>query len=194
MGKDERVIHEGQVLMTVKVRRVVKTAEYENYEVVLDEVHLATEANSKNTRERLIDAMTDVIHEKVKAFEAKLRAEEEALMEERRRMWAKSIEPEPDDADHCEICKEEDHEGLPLDAEDKALRDKATEIAMHPPPEVPEGAKIVEVMASDGQGHKATVRPEGSYRGLELNPSKEPLDAPVKTDAENEDESKEGGQ
>ncbi len=78
MSKDDRLIHEGQVLMTVKVRRVVKTAEYENYEVVLDEVHLARETDIKNTRERLIEAMTETIHGKVKAFEAKLIEEKEA--------------------------------------------------------------------------------------------------------------------
>jgi hypothetical protein len=130
MGKDNGIIHEGQVLMSVKVRRVVKTAEYENYEVVLDETHLCNEANVKNTRDRFIDAMTETIHAKVKAFEAKLAEEYKAEMDAERTAWLKEVE-ENNKARAARIASE-----------------------LEPP------------------------RPE------------EPIDAPVKTDAQNEAEAK----
>jgi len=188
MSKDDRVIHEGQVLLTVKVRRVVKTAEYENYEVVLDEVHLARETDIKNTRERLIDAMTETIHGRVKAFEERLVKEyKEKLAAERAEQSTRRLKtglcpecgcnfpmnelvggvvgPRPITSP-CGNCgwvpppelfmpeepePEEDMEGFPLDAEDIALRDKATEHAMHP-------------------------KPDGGFKGLELDPKTESPD------------------
>jgi hypothetical protein len=88
---------------------VVKTAEYENYEVVLDEVHLARESDIKNTRERLIDAMTETIHGKVKAYLVELWREAEAAMAEQEAKWqaerearAKAEEPEVVDREGVE--------------------------------------------------------------------------------------------